>query len=113
MMEKIKEGIDLNEIKDYLISYISKVHKKQAEFLIEYTNELSEDDLKYFLEDLIENGIPLCQEPFWENIDIVDLIEICKEYDIKHCEMENIINNLTVGELYFMRLILALLYSNI
>jgi len=112
-MNKLKEGASIYDVKDYLIEYVSKLNNKQSEFLEDFVKDFNEEELLEFINELIDNGIPICQEPFWDNINIIELGEIFDFYEIQHIRFENIINNLTAGELYFIRLILAALYSNI
>ena len=98
---------------DYIISYILDVNENQGNFYKNKLNDLNYQEKLELFFDFINDGIFIHQPPFWGCININDLENIYDKYNIPYCKFEDIENDMIFGSLYFVRLILAALYSNI
>ena len=89
---------------NYLYQYMQLVNKREAEEMKEFYSELDKEEQEKFIDENIKNGIYINQEPFFNNINISDLQNIYDTFDIKKYGMKDIVQDLIVGELYYMRL---------
>lgn len=104
MMEQNWEDNTLDDLKEYLLDYIHEVNEEQYEFTRKYLDNLNDEELEEFLKDIIKNGIPLYQSPFYNNQNILDLKNIYDYTEAERTKLENIENTVIFGEEYFMAL---------
>ena len=85
LREIIKELLEENNIEDckeLLLKHYEMLNKKQEKFTERFFEELDEEETVEFFENLIENGIPIHQGPFTDNIDIYQLNDIYNFVDV-------------------------------
>lgn len=120
LREKIKELLEENNIeecKELLLKHYEMLNKKQKEFTERFFEELDEEETVEFFENLIENGIPIHQGPFTDNINIYQLNDIynyyIENYGLDKCIFTKkdkdgddieLVNKMCIGEVYMMRL---------
>ena len=104
MMEQNWEDNTLDDLKEYLLDYIHEVNEEQYEFTRKYLDNLNDEELEEFLRDIIKNGIPLYQSPFYNNQNILDLKNIYDYTEAERTKLKNIENTVIFGEEYFMAL---------
>lgn len=117
-IELMNEG-NIKECKKLLLKHYNLLNPTQEKFTKKLFKEMDEEEIEIFFNDLIENGIPIHQGPFTDNIDINKLAEIYKYYNetlgVEKCEFtvknddgEPIVleNRMTIGEIYMLRLII-------
>ena len=89
-----------------LTEYLALVDKDQ-ENLQTYElvyNELNEEERTSFLEDIITNGIYIKEEPFFRNINAIDVYDIYNKLNIDLSPNTMTMNNIAIGEMYYLRL---------
>lgn len=100
----------LEQNKKDLLEFLDMVSKtkEQVEFTKKFFKEADKDELEYFFQELIENGIPVTQGPFFDNIDIFDLQKMYNFYEkklgLKPFKFKDIKNRMCMGEIYILRL---------
>jgi len=103
-----KAVINEEEITDDLlkevIEYIKDVHKEEGILFEKFVSSLNEEDKEELLNNIIENGIPVHQPPFYNNNGINELAKLYKKYNIDYIKCKDIEQPLIMGELYFIRL---------
>lgn len=115
---KMKETENIEEKFNILSEYIKMVNKEEYESLNKFFKKLNIKHKKEFLEEVIEEGIPVNQKPFYGNTGIDELEKIYKKYpDVQEFKCKNISTPLIIAELYFIRLIyqlhmIVILYEN-
>jgi len=102
-----EESID--EMTELFFDYINSANEVQHDFMVDYYNELDEDETVEFWEDIFEDGIFIHQSPFFNNITFDQLGELYKKYpQFKPYSMsvggKKIIQPLIMGDLYFLKL---------
>lgn len=95
---------NIEEQKEYLLGYAKDVDKVSYDAYSKMFRQLDENETKEALQDFIENGIPLRQAPFFDNIEINQLRDIFNKYDIKKNKLNVSNRTFMVGELYHMKL---------
>lgn len=95
-----------NEARETLLfNYINDINPKQGEKYKEMYLQLSDDDKKEFMREIIKKGIPLHQPPFWDNISLATYTKLCKDYKISRKKLtQNIEKPQLVGEMYLIKL---------
>lgn len=117
LLKKNLEKGRIKTCKKILLKHYELLNPKQKEFTKRFFKELDEDQTIEFFENLIDNGIPVHQGPFTDNIDIYDLSKIYEyyinEYGIDKCEFTKknkdgvdlkLVNKMVIGEIYMLRL---------
>ena len=87
-----------------LINYLDYVNERESLELHEFYNSLDDNQKEEFINEIITNGIPINQEPFWNNISFDQLAKIYDHFNIVKYDLKNITQPLVMGELYFLRL---------
>jgi DNA-directed RNA polymerase beta subunit len=101
----IENEKDFDKKKDILLGFIGEVNDEEAEIMGEFLDSLNKKDKKEFFEEIVSNGIPLCQKPFFGNVGLDDLERIYKKYDhVDYFKCENIATPLIIGHSYMIRL---------
>jgi|GEM_PF-1995874 len=96
---------DLDNAVEILLDYVGMINKEQAQHLEEYLTHASDEEFQEAMMGFINNGIPIHQGSFWNNIGIDEFREIYKKYDfVKEFKFEGIHNPIIMGEMYIMRL---------
>lgn len=105
-IRKDMEEAGSNEEKvSILLDFLNRVNKEETELMEEFINNLNKTELEEFLNDIIENGIPICQKPFFGNIGLDELWELYDHYNhIDYFKCEGISTPLIIGEIYMVRL---------
>jgi hypothetical protein len=95
----------LEDKKKILLEYIELVNEEEHQLMKEYIESLTEEEEANFYQDLIDNGIPICQKPFFGNIGLDQLEKIYDKYPhIDYFKCEGISTPLIIGETYIIRL---------
>jgi DNA-directed RNA polymerase beta subunit len=101
----IEEEGTLEGKAEILIDFLKEVNKEQAEVMNEYLLSITDEEQKVFFNDLVENGIPICQKPFFGNIGLDDVERLYDKYDeVDYFKCEGITTPLIIGETYMVRL---------
>ena len=103
-MEKMLEKMNIDEAKDYLLEYLSVVNKEESKVMKEFLDTLEYDELESLLCDIVKNGIPIHQAPFWNNQNILSLKRIYEFTGLGRSKFEGIFSSLVFGEKYMMLL---------
>jgi len=103
LYEMLKEN-KIKESENYLIEYVSDISKSEGECLKDFFKDLDNIEKLELLNEFIETGIPIHQEPFWNTMDIGKLEELYDKYDVPLMDFKNIENGLIQSEIYYIRL---------
>lgn len=105
-LEKIYDKEGLSEtLEEFFFDYIYNMNKNEYDKLYDYYYELSEEEQVDFFEDIFENGIYIHQPPFWNNLNLDDMIEISKTYpNFKPKKFIDIEEPIIAGEIYMIKL---------
>jgi DNA-directed RNA polymerase beta subunit len=108
-MKIMFEHDDMDAMVNYFFDYIYNVNEEQYSQLVDYYNELDDDESAQFWADIFEKGIFIHQPPFYGNMQFDQLRELYKLYpDCKPVQLyvdgQPIENPLIMGQLYFMKL---------
>lgn len=94
--------------KEELLIFYDRINQEQAEFTRRFFNEVTDEELDDFFQDIIDKGIPVHQGPFFNNIDIFDLADLYTFYGerlgVVPFKFDDIYNPMILGEMYMMRL---------
>ena len=80
------------------------VNQEQRSSIVEFYDSCSEEDKVTFVAEFFEEGFPIHEPPFWNNVDFDWLMDLYEGWDIAPVEFEGIENRMVIGDLYFMRL---------
>lgn len=101
-MEEAKTNKEKIEI---LLDFLKDVNSEEVDIMEQFMATLDEEQLTEFLNELIEKGIPICQKPFFGNVDLDGIEHLYNKYDeIEEFKCEGISTPLIIGEVYMMRL---------
>ena len=89
---------------NYLYDYVNTINSDQASKLKEFYNSLNSEAKEEFINENINENIFINQEPFWNNINIDGLAKVYKKFNIRKYKLKNIVQEVVMGELYFLRL---------
>lgn len=103
------ETMDPLEAKDYLLEVIRDIdsgNEVDDNFVVykDYLDSLDETKLKEVLDDYIQNGISLKQEPFFRNVNVFHLYDVAMKYGIEEGHDERIDEKFIVAPIYYIRL---------
>jgi DNA-directed RNA polymerase beta subunit len=99
------EAADLPQKEEILLSFLEKINEEEAKVMSEYLHWLKDDEQEAFFKDIVENGIPICQKPFFGNIGLDGIERIYDKYDnVDYFKCEGITTPLIIGEVYMVRL---------
>lgn len=101
------EGMDLLEDKyNYLCKFLSMTDELQENLqgCQSLWKSLDRDEQELFINDIIENGISLKQEPFFRNINSMQVYKIYNELGIELSPNNMSIHPIYIGEMYYLRL---------
>ena len=119
---------ELNFIADYIIRSYRDGHQDfgtlKADLLrfyeltstafFEYLSSLDEEILDAFITECVESGkVQIHQPPFYGNVKFSGLQELYKTFDVPLIEIEGVRRPLVMGDMYFIKLILASPYSDV
>lgn len=103
--KNIEEAKTNKEKGDILLDFLFTVNEEQANVMVQFLNELGEEESTAFFNDLVTNGIPICQKPFFGNIGLDDIERIYDKYnEVDFFKCEGITTPLVIGEVYMIRL---------
>jgi DNA-directed RNA polymerase subunit beta len=107
---------DTNEARfNVLIDFLNDVNKTYAEYIEKTYNDLDIDGQNAFFNEIFEKGIFIHQPPFFGNITMDQMAHLYEKYGFDGYTINTNINDqpaqrkLIMGDMYFMRLILAAL----
>lgn len=94
-----------DKCEDIITEYYKNIGELQYNKFINYLKTISDSEKRELFNEFIENGIPIEQPPFWNNVNINKLSELYDIYDeVEEFRFKNIENPLIMAEMYFMRL---------
>lgn len=100
---EIKNSNSLQEKASILITYYSRISEEEEQDIIEFLNSINDNEKEEFFNDIVENGIPVKQKPFWDNITLEKLASLYEYYpEVKPFKFEDIEEELIMGEIYMM-----------
>lgn len=101
----INDSSSLEEKKDILLDFLEDVNEEETQIMKEYIDNLNKEEQEIFFNDLVENGIPICQKPFFGNSNMEDLERMYDKYpEIQPFKCKGISTPLIIGDTYMMRL---------
>lgn len=112
VLKLMKTESDYNKKADLFFSYIKELNPKEYDFFdVEYL-VMNRQQREAFIDDIEKNGIYIHEPPFFGNTSedmfkkiFIEHPEWCTEY-----KFEGIEKPMTMGNVYFIRLILAFLF---
>lgn len=113
--DKIKKAKSLKEKEKIFLGHLKDLNcMNQYEYTKRFLKESDEEELEKFFNELVEDGIPIHQGPFTDNLDIFELAKVYKKHpeykkftferDIDGKHIDKIENDMILGELYTLRL---------
>lgn len=103
-MEGLLKEDKVGKAQNLLLDYINCINKNECEKMKLFIKKLSNSQLKEFLNELVNDGIPIHQPPFFNELNIDKLEELYDKFNIPKSKCKNIENPLIIGEEYFLRL---------
>jgi len=102
---KMKQAKTLKDKSNILFDYLKLVNKKEHESIKTWYDTLNVSQQKELIEEIIVNGVPIHQAPFYGNSNIDDLERIYDAYpEVEAFKCKNIATPIIISELYFIRL---------
>jgi len=104
--KRIEKAKTLEGKRDHYLTFINKVESEEdAGYILEFVNTLTEEEELEFYAELVEKGIPVCQKPFFGNIELEQLQDLYASYpEADFFKCENIATPMIIGETYMIRL---------
>jgi DNA-directed RNA polymerase beta subunit len=103
--KNIEEEKSLDGKSKILIDFIEMVNDEQAEQYRQFLLEIADEEKEFFFQELVNEGIPVCQKPFFGNISLDGMEELYGKYpEVDYFKCEGITTPLIIGEVYIVRL---------
>jgi DNA-directed RNA polymerase beta subunit len=101
-LKKMYEEKKYDGMTDLFFDYIWDINEKQHDSLVDYYNELPEEETMAFWEEIFEKGIFIHQPPFYGNITFDKLRDLYMKYGIKPLKFKGIETPLVIGDIYML-----------
>ena len=89
---------------DLMLDFVEAINPAQADSMYKFIDTLDDGELEEFYDDLITNGIPVHQPPFWENISFEQMGQLYSKFGATPKKFKDIEKPLIIAEIYYIKL---------
>lgn len=101
------EDMSYGKAYKYLLSVLENIDSKKENYnayKTVYESLKNVAERKEFISGLVTNGIPIKQEPFYNNINMFELNDIANKFEIEKSHADGIKTELMIAPIYYIRL---------
>lgn len=113
--EIVKATEDKVDTMKLLVDFLTYCSPDQHKMISEMAGKDFEntDFIESFIDDVRKDGLYIHQNPFFENITFESLCEMYLKFGVKKIKFDGINEPLVKANIYYIKLIIASLYSNV